>query len=335
MPNKTRIAINGFGRIGRAAFKAALSHNDLEIVAINDLTDAETLASLLKYDSVYGRFGGSVFSRGSDLIANGRNYPVFAINNPGLLPWKKLSIDVVLECTGIFRTKETAGAHLAAGAKKVIISAPSKDKDTKTFVLGVNEKKYNKEKIIDNASCTTNCVSPVLAVILKKFGIKKAMMTTIHSYTADQNLIDGPHKDLRRARSAALNIIPTSTGAACATAETLPSLKGKFDGLSVRVPTPVVSLSDFTLLLKKKVTVEQVNKEFKQAAKLPLYKNILTVTEDPVVSSDFIGDPHSAIIDLSLTQVVGGDFLKVIAWYDNEWGYANRLVEMALYISKK
>ena len=333
MFSKKRLAINGFGRIGRAAFKASLYHKDAEVVAINDLTDVATLAHLLKYDSVYGKFDGTVSAKGDNLIVNNKIYPIFSEKDPAKLLWKKLKVDVVLECTGIFRTKNSAALHLGAGAKKVIISAPSKNKDIQTYVLGVNEKAYKKEAIVDNASCTTNCVSPILAITMSKWGIKKAMMTTIHSYTADQNLVDGPHKDLRRARAAALNIIPTSTGAAAATAETIPRLKGKFDGLSLRVPTPVVSLSDFTLLLNKKTTVEEINKTFKTAVKSPMYKNILAVTEDPVVSSDFIGDPHSATVDLSLTQAVDGDLVKIVAWYDNEWGYANRLVEMAVLIS--
>jgi len=333
MFSKKRLAINGFGRIGRAAFKASLFHKDVEVVAINDLTDATTLAHLLKYDSVYGQLDAKIFVKGNNLVVDGITYPVFSEKDPSLLPWQKLKVDTVLECTGIFRTKDSAGAHITAGAKKVIISAPSKDKDTQTYVLGVNEKTYKKEAIIDNASCTTNCVSPILAVLMSKWGIKKAMMTTIHSYTADQNLVDGPHKDLHRARAAALNIIPTSTGAAEATAETIPQLKGKFDGMSIRVPTPVVSLSDFTMLLNKKVTVEEINKAFKEAVKSSMYKDILAVTEEPLVSSDFIGDPHSATVDLSLTQVVDGDLVKVVAWYDNEWGYANRLVEMAVLIA--
>ena len=327
MSKKIRIAINGFGRIGRAAFKVALDHPELEVVAFNDLSDVKTLAHLLKYDSVYGKFSKSVEVQDDYLVVDGKKIITLAVKEPSELPWKDLEIDAVLECTGVFRTKEKADAHLKAGAGKVIISAPAKD-ETKTFVLGVNEKDYHNEDIINNASCTTNCTSPVMAVVMANFGVKKAMMTTVHAYTADQNLIDGPHKDLRRARGAAINIVPTSTGAAKATAETLPELKGKFDGLSVRVPIPVVSLSDFTILLKKLVTKEAVNEAFKKAAQSPLYKNILAVTEEPIVSSDIIGNSYSAIVDLSLTQVVDGDLLKVIAWYDNEWGYANRLVEM-------
>lgn len=331
MSKKIRIAINGFGRIGRAAFKVALDHPELEVVALNDLTDVKTLAHLLKYDSVYGKFSKSIEVDGDNLVIDGQKIKTLAIKEPAELPWKDLAIDVVLECTGVFRTKEKAGAHLSAGAKKVIISAPAKD-EIKTFVLGVNDKDYQNEDIINNASCTTNCTSPVMAVILENFGVAKAMLTTVHAYTGDQNLIDGPHKDLRRARGAAVNIVPTSTGAATATAETLPELKGKFDGLSIRVPVPVVSLSDLTILLKKPATKEAVNEAFKKAAQSPLYKNILAITEEPVVSTDIIGNSYSAVVDLSLTQVVDGNLLKVIAWYDNEWGYANRLVEMVKII---
>ena len=331
---RIKTAINGFGRIGRAAFKIALDSKNVEIVAVNDLTDNKTLAHLLKYDSVYGRFNKSVEADGEHLIVGGRKIRSLSIKEPAELPWKELGVEVVLECTGAFRTREKAGAHLTAGAKKVIISAPSKDSDTKTFVLGVNDKEYRGEEIVDNASCTTNCVAPVMAIVMANWGVKKALMTTIHSYTADQNLIDGPHKDLRRARGAAINIVPTTTGAARATGETIPELKGKFDGLSVRVPTPNGSLSDFTIVLEKPTTKEEVIEAFKKAAKLPLYKGILEATEEPLVSSDIIGNPHSSIVDLSLTQVVDGDLLKIISWYDNEWGYANRLVEMVAVVGK-
>lgn len=333
MSKKIKVAINGFGRIGRAAFKIALEHKEIELVAVNDLSDNKTLAHLLKYDSVYGKFKYEIEADNQYLTVDGQKIRFLAVKEPTELPWKELGVDVVLECTGIFRTKEKAGAHLTAGAKKVILSAPGKDAEIKTFVIGVNEEKYNGEEIINNASCTTNCVAPVMAVIKEKWGIKKAMMTTIHSYTADQNLIDGSHKDLRRARSAAINIVPTSTGAAKATGETIPELKGKFDGLAVRVPTPVVSLSDFTILTEKPVTKEELNQAFKEAAKNPKFKNVLAVTEDPIVSTDLIGDPHSSIVDLSLTQVVDGDLVKVIAWYDNEWGYACRLVEMVKIVA--
>ena len=331
---KIKVAINGFGRIGRAAFKIALDRRELEVVAVNDLTDNKTLAHLLKYDSVYGRFNKEVEADGEYLIVGKNRIKSFAVKEPAQLPWGDLGVDVVLECTGVFRTREAAGAHLKAGARKVILSAPAKGGDIATFVKGVNDNKYNGQDIIDNASCTTNCVAPVMAVVLSKWGIKKAMMTTIHSYTSDQNLVDGPHKDLRRARSAAVNIVPTSTGAAKATAEAIPELLNKFDGLSLRVPTAVVSLSDFTIVTEKPVSKEEVNQAFIAAAKLPLYKNVLAVTDEPIVSSDIIGNSHSAIVDIGLTQVVGGDLLKIIAWYDNEWGYANRLVEMAEVVGK-
>lgn len=330
---KIKVAINGFGRIGRAAFKIALTHPELEVVAVNDLSDTKGLAHLLKYDSVYGRFNKSVSVEPDGLVVDGNKVKFTAIKEPAELPWKELGVDVVLECTGIFRTKEKVMSHISSGAKKVILSAPAKDHEVKTFVLGVNDQEYHDEQIINNASCTTNCVAPVMAVLMAEFGVKKAMMTTVHSYTADQNLVDGSHKDLRRARGAAINIVPTSTGAATATAETLPELLGKFDGLSLRVPTPVVSLSDFTILLSKSVTKEEVNAAFVKAAASARYKGILAVTDDPIVSSDIIADPHSSIVDLALTQVVDGDLLKVISWYDNEWGYANRLVEMVKIVA--
>ncbi len=333
MSKKIRIAINGFGRIGRAAFKIALNHPELEVVGVNDLSDTKTLAHLLKYDSVYGRFD-RIVEAGEGFIKVGDDKIKFtAIKEPAELPWAELKVDVVLECTGIFRTKEKVLSHITSGAKKVILSAPAKDHEVKTFVLGVNEKDYKDEQIINNASCTTNCVAPVMAVLMANFGVKKAMMTTVHSYTADQNLVDGSHKDLRRARAAAINIVPTSTGAATSTGETIPELLGKFDGLSLRVPTPVVSLSDFTILLAKSVTKEEVNEAFTKAAASARYKGVLAVTNDPIVSSDIIGNPHSSIVDLQLTQVVDGDLLKVIAWYDNEWGYANRLVEMVKIVN--
>jgi len=330
----TRVAINGFGRIGRATFKAILERTKLEIVAINDLTDTKILAHLLKYDSVYGKYDKEVSYKDKSLIVEGRDYPVFAEREPANLPWKKLSVDVVIESTGRFTTKELASSHLKAGARRVVISAPPKGGGIQTFVLGVNEEKLADQEIISNASCTTNCIAPVAQIIQAKFGIKKATMTTVHAYTADQNLVDGPHKDLRRARAAALNMVPTTTGAAAATIETIPELKGLFDGLSVRVPTPVVSLSDLTFLLKKKVTVEEVNKAFKEAKKKPQYRNIIDLTEEQVVSTDLIGNPYSSIIDLPLTKVIDGDLLKVVAWYDNEWGYSCRLAEIVEFVGK-
>lgn len=331
-----RVAINGFGRIGRNAFKAGFGRSDIEFVAINDLTDTKTLAYLLKYDTVYGRYSHEVSHDGNHVIVDGKAIPSFAEKDPSKLPWGKMDVDVVLECTGVFLTEEKAKLHLDGGAKRVIISAPNKGGNIKTYVLGVNDAKYNSsETILDNASCTTNCIAPVAAIMHAAFGVEKAMMTTIHAYTADQVLVDGPHKDLRRGRSAAQNIVPTTTGAAIATTETIPELKGLFDGLSIRVPVSVGSLSDFTFLLKKNVTVDEINETFKKAKKNPLYSHIMDVTEEPIVSSDIIGSPFSSIVDLSLTKVVDGNMVKVVAWYDNEWGYSNRLVEMAIEVGKR
>jgi len=332
--NKTRVAINGFGRIGRAAFKVLLEKKNMEVVAVNDLTDANTLAHLLKYDTAYGVSIKKIGAKGKNLVVNNKQYPVLAIKDPAKLPWKKMKVDVVLECTGIFRTKELAALHNKAGAKKVIISAPAKGEGVGTYVLGVNDDKYNQEKVINNASCTTNCIAPVAQVMHSNFRVLKAMMTTIHSYTADQRLQDAPHKDLRRARAAAQNIVPTTTGAAIATTEAISELEGVFDGMAIRVPTINGSLSDFTFLLEKNVTIEKVNNAMKKASKSPRLKNILTVTEEHIVSSDIIGNSASAIVDLSLTKVVGGNMVKVVVWYDNEWGYANRLVEMINKIVK-
>ena len=351
--HKIRIAINGFGRIGRAAFKIALEKPEIEVAAINDLTEPHVLAHLLKYDSVYGVYPGEVSSNteqqkanatitsvGSIVVGNTK-VPIFAEKDPATLPWKDLGIDVVLESTGRFTDSEKAGAHLKAGAKKVIISAPAKDEGiTPTFIIGVNHNAYQKQQIISNASCTTNCITPVIAVLHSKFGIKKMLMSTIHSYTAEQNLVDGPppggkSNDLRRARAAAVNIIPTSTGATIATTEAIPELKGYLGGASYRVPTPCGSLSDFSFVLNKKTTVEDVNQVFVEAARHPMWEHVLEVTNAPIVSSDIIGNPHSSIVDLSLTQVVDGDLVKVVAWYDNEFGYSNRFVEQAIMIGKE
>jgi glyceraldehyde 3-phosphate dehydrogenase len=325
------IAINGFGRIGRQAFKVAMTKKDIKVVAINDLTDTKTLAHLLKYDTAYGRYDLPVEHDDKNLIVKGKKIPVFAEKDPGALPWKKLKVDMVLECTGRFTNKEGAGRHLKAGAKKVIISAPAKGGDVPTYVRAVNCGKCNKEtsSVINNASCTTNSIGPVMAVLNEKFGIEKAMMTTAHGYTADQNLQDGPHKDLRRARAAAENIVPTSTGAAIATTEVIPALVGAFDGLALRVPVPTVSISDMTVVLKKNVTKEEINQAMIDAAKTERFAGVLTTTGEPLVSSDFVGNTHSAIVDLNLTNVVGGNLVKVVAWYDNEVGYAHRLVELA------
>lgn len=329
------VAINGFGRIGRAAFKIMLDRfPNMNVVAVNDLTDAETLAHLLQVDSCYGRYGKKVSATKDSIVVGKLKVPVLAVKEPAQLPWKALKVDVVLECTGRFRSKEDLSLHLQAGAKKVILSAPAKKGGVKTIVLGVNENKVGKsDHLVSCASCTTNCLAPSTAVIKDAFGIKKALMTTVHSYTADQNLVDGPHKDLRRARAAAINMVPTTTGAAIATTETIPALKDKFDGLAVRVPTPVGSLCDTVYLLNKKTTAEAVNAAFKKAANGKL-KGILEASSEELVSTDIIGNPHSSIVDLLSTKVVGGDLLKVIAWYDNEWGYSNRLVELAAYLGK-
>jgi len=335
--NGVNIAINGFGRIGRTTFKALLGRGTKnKIVAINDLTDVGTLAHLLKYDTCYGKYKSGIGYKGDNLIVAGKKYKVLAEKDPAKLPWRELGVDIVLECTGRFTKKEEAAAHLKAGAKKVIISAPSKSNNVKTIVLGVNENKTRKgDKVISMASCTTNCLAPVVDIIRQNFGIKKAIMTTVHSYTADQNLVDGPHKDWRRARAAAANIVPTTTGAAIATTKTIPTLAGKFDGLAIRVPTSIVSLCDIVFITNKRVEEKKVNQVFKKAARSAKYKDILEVTEEPLVSSDFIGNPASAIVDLSLTKVIGGDLVKVVAWYDNEWGYSSRLAELCEYIVKR
>lgn len=326
---KTKVAINGFGRIGRNAFKIAFDRSDLEVVAINDITDTKTLAHLLKHDSNYGTYKHEVGFDDTNIIVNGQSIKVLAEKDPAALPWKDLQVDVVIESTGFFVKPELAKAHITAGAKKVVLSAPAKGEGATTIVLGVNEDQLpGASEVISNASCTTNCITPVAAVIESAFGIEKAMMTTVHSYTASQRLQDAPAKDLREARNAAENIVPTTTGASIAAAQALPALQGIFGGLSVRVPTPVVSLSDFVIITKKPVTVEAVNEAFKKAAKEPFYQGILDVTEEELVSSDFIGNSHSAIVDLKLTAVVGDNMLKVVAWYDNEWGYSNRLVEV-------
>lgn len=324
-----KVAINGFGRIGRTTLRVMLERGqEKNLIAVNDLADAETLATLLKYDSNYGTLDIEVVGRGGQLQVGGHAIAVLSQAEPADLPWKKLGIDVVIESTGRFTNKEGASAHIKAGAKRVIISAPAQDGKVKTIVLGVNEDTLaDKDVVLSNASCTTNCIAPVAAVMVARFKVRKAVMTTVHAYTADQNLQDGPHRDLRRARAAAVNIVPTSTGATIAATEAVPELAGLFGGVALRVPVAVGSLSDFTFVLGNKTTVEQVNKAFRQAATESRYQGILTVTDEPVVSSDIIGDPHSAIVDLSLTQVVDGDLVKVFAWYDNEYGYCNRLVD--------
>ena len=330
-----RVAINGFGRIGRNFFRAALEQGaDIEIVAVNDLTDNKTLAHLLKYDSITGRFQGEVSYDDEGIVVNGKHIKVLAQRNPADLPWGELGVEVVVESTGFFTDGEKAKAHLDAGAKKVVISAPAKNVDG-TFVMGVNEADYDNAtmNIVSNASCTTNCLAPLAKVLEENFGIERGIMTTIHSYTGDQRVLDAPHKDLRRARAAALNMIPTKTGAAQAVALVLPALAGKFDGLAVRVPTPTGSLTDLTFIAKKEVSVEAVKAAVKAAAEGEL-KGVLEYTEDPIVSSDIVGDPHTSIFDATETKVIG-NLVKVLSWYDNEWGYSNALVRLTALVGSK
>ncbi len=326
---KTRVAINGFGRIGRNAFKIAFARSDIEIVAVNDLTDTKTLAYLLKHDSNYGTYEKEVSFDEKNLIVEGQTIVVLAEKDPAALPWKDMNVDVVIESTGFFTDKEGASKHIAAGAKRVVISGPTKSDGVDTIVLGANDDKLKgSTEVISNASCTTNSLGAVMAILDSEFGVEKSLLTTVHSYTASQALQDAPKKDLREGRNAAENIVPTTTGAAIAVTMTLPQLKGKFDGLSIRVPTPVVSLSDVTALLKRSVSVEELNDAFKRAAKEPYYQGILAVSDEPLVSSDYIGNSHSGTVDLLLTKVVAGNLVKVMVWYDNEWGYSNRLVEV-------
>ena len=325
-----KLAINGFGRIGRNAFKIAFERRDVKIVAINDLTDTKTLAHLLKHDSSYGTYDRDVKFDEENLIVDGEKIRVFSEKEPKNLPWGEYQVDVVIESTGFFTDPKKAADHLEAGARKVVISAPAKGEGAKTIVIGVNEDTVTEEdKILSNASCTTNCIAPVMKVLEDNFGIEKALMTTVHSYTASQRILDAPAKDLREARAAAENIVPTSTGASKAAVLTIPALKGKFDGLSIRVPTPVVSLSDITAVLKRDTTIEELQEIFKKAAKEPFYEGILGVSEEPLVSIDYRGNSHSSIVDLPLINVVGGNLVKIVAWYDNEWGYSNRIVELA------
>jgi glyceraldehyde 3-phosphate dehydrogenase len=337
-----RVAINGFGRIGRQSFKAILEQypDDLEIVAINDLTDNETLAHLLRYDSTYGPFSGEVSVTESTISVDfeDAHYEVAALSerDPTRLPWRDMDIDIVIESTGRFTDGNQARSHVQAGAKKVIITAPAKNEDL-TICLGVNEDRYDPavHHVISNASCTTNCLAPVAKVLNDRFGIVRGLMTTIHSYTMDQNLQDNVHKDLRRARSAAVNLVPTTTGAAQAVALVIPDLKGKFDGYAIRVPTPTVSIVDFSVLLKRGASVEQINEAFIEASESEELNGILGVSEDQLVSSDFIGTAYSAVVDLPLTQASGNDFFKVVAWYDNEWGYSSRVADLAAFLAQE
>lgn len=333
---KTRVAINGFGRIGRNAFKVAFERDDLEIVALNDLTDTKMLAHLLQHDTNYGNYEHKVGNDEKHIIVDGHKIPVFAEKDPAKLPWGELKVDVVIESTGRFVKTELAKAHIEAGANRVVISAPAKDEGTATIVIGANESKLegSQSKVFSNASCTTNSLAAIMDVLEREIGIEKAMMTTVHSYTADQRLQDAPHRDYRRARAAAENIIPTTTGAAIAVTKTVPSLVGKFDGLAIRVPTSVVSVSDITVVLKKNTTVEGLKDKLKEACKQSYYQGIIDCTEEELVSSDFIGNSHSGIIDLPLTKVVDGNLAKIVVWYDNEWGYSNRLIELVADLGK-
>jgi glyceraldehyde 3-phosphate dehydrogenase len=335
-----RVAINGFGRIGRQSFKAMLEHHagDFEIVAINDLTDNETLAHLLRYDSTYGPFDGEVEATSDKIIVDyddeRMEIAALAERDPAALPWGKLGVDIVIESTGRFTEAEKAKAHLQAGAKKVIISAPAKNEDI-TVCLGVNEEMYDHERhsIISNASCTTNCLAPVAKVLNDRFGISRGLMTTIHSYTMDQNIQDNVHKDLRRARAAAMNMVPTTTGAAKAVALVIPELKGKFHGFAVRVPTPTVSMVDFAVLLERNTSVEEINEAFREAAESEKMEGILSVSDQELVSSDFIGTSYSSVVDLPLTMAMGDEFFKVVSWYDNEWGYSVRVANLTAYLA--
>jgi glyceraldehyde 3-phosphate dehydrogenase len=330
-----KVGINGFGRIGRNIMRAAMAHDDIDIVAVNDLTSAATLAHLLKYDSILGNLEASISATGDTITVDGDKFQVLAQKDPGLLPWKALGVDVVLESTGRFTDRDSASKHIEAGAKRVIITAPAKKPDA-TFVLGVNHETYDpaKHHIVSNASCTTNCLAPIAKIIDETFGIDKGWMTTCHAYTNDQQLLDLPHADLRRARAAALSIIPTTTGAAAAVGEVLPKLKGKLDGISLRVPTPTVSVVDLNVLVNKTCTAEEVNAAFKAAADGPL-KGILQYETAPLVSIDFRHNPHSSIVDAGYTKVMDGNFLKVLSWYDNEWGYSSRCVDLIRYMAKK
>jgi glyceraldehyde 3-phosphate dehydrogenase len=330
-----KVGINGFGRIGRNIMRAAMAYDEIDVVAVNDLTDAATLAHLLKYDSILGNLKADIAASGDTITVDGDKFQVLAQKDPGQLPWKDLGVDIVFEGTGRFTARDDAAKHLAAGAKRVIITAPAKKPDA-TFVMGVNHESYDpaKHHIISNASCTTNCLAPIAKILHESFSISRGWMTTCHAYTNDQNLLDLPHKDLRRARAAALSIIPTTTGAAAAVAEVLPSLKGKLDGIALRVPTPNVSVVDLNVLVDKGTTAEEVNAKFRAAAAGPM-KNIVEYVTAPLVSIDFRGNPHSAMVDAEDTKVMDGTFLKVLAWYDNEWGYSNRCVDLVRFMASR
>ena len=331
-----KIGINGFGRIGRLVFRASLTNSEVDVVAINDLTDSNTMAHLLTYDSVHGKLNRDIIAKDDSIEVDGKSITITSIKEPAKLPWGEMGVDIVAECTGLFRDRENASKHLSAGARKVIISAPASDPDI-TIVMGVNSNQYNPKQhnILSNASCTTNCLAPVAKILLENFGIKCGLMTTIHAYTGDQRLLDFPHKDLRRARAAALSMIPTTTGAAIAVTKVIPELQGKIDGLAIRIPTPVVSVVDFVAKVKKETSVEEVNAILKEAATQKELVGILGVEEAKLVSIDFRGNPLSSIVDASSTMVQNGHLIKIIAWYDNEFGYSNRLADFTKFIGEK
>lgn len=332
---KIRVAINGFGRIGRSAFKIAFERDDIEVVAVNDLADTKTLAYLLQYDSNYGIYRHDIKANDRGFTVDGHQIDVLAERNPEDLPWGERQVDIVIESTGLFTKKEDASKHIKAGAKRVVVSAPAKNDDVDTIVLGVNDDKVDDStEVISNASCTTNSLAAIMAILDAEFGVEKSLLTTVHSYTASQALQDAPKSDPREGRNAAENIVPTSTGAAIAVTKTLPQLTGKFDGISMRVPTPVVSISDITVLLSKDTSVEEINQVFRDALKQSVYQGIIDVTDEPLVSRDFVGNSHSGIVDLPMTRVVGGNLAKVCVWYDNEWGYSNRLVELTANVAR-
>lgn len=329
----TRVAINGMGRIGRATFKIIMDARELELVAINDLAPPDNIAYLLRYDSIYGRYEKAIEADSECLVVEGRRFPVLSQKDPSQLPWKELDVDVVFECTGVFTRRGDLEKHIQAGAKHVILSAPAKGDEVDTIVHGVNRPEGGAE-IVSCASCTTNCITPVVEVIGRRIGIKKAVMTTVHAYTSTQSIVDSPNKNFRRGRAGAANFVPTSTGAAIATTKALPQYKGKFDGVAVRGPVPVGSLADIVFLTERETTVEEVNSVLKEEARSERYAGILGVSEDPIVSSDTIKDPRASVVDLTMTQVVDGDLLKVMSWYDNEWGYASQMVREALSMAK-
>ena len=329
-----KVAINGLGRIGRAAFKIVLETPELELVAVNDIVPTDSLAYLIKFDTVYGRFSHGIEEDGKNLIVDGKKYPVFNQKDPAQLPWKDLGVDIVFECTGVFTKLDDLKKHLQAGAKHVLLSAPAKGDDVPTVVHGVNSVDGD-VKVFSCASCTTNCITPVVEILGRRIGIKKAIMTTIHAYTASQAIVDAPHKKFRRGRAGAANFVPTTTGAAVATTKALPQYAGKFDGVAVRAPIPVGSIADLVFLMERPTSVEEINKIFSEESQTERYREVLAVSDDPIVSSDIVGNPHASIVDLEMTQVVDGDLVKVMSWYDNEWGYTNQLIREGVRVARE